>query len=386
MKDQQQINSLFDKYLSGECSAQEVQELMNYFNAEQSEVLQDRILREFEGLTFQNENEVALPDRVFEKIKARIGQVSPEKAPKLLWTRWIAAAAILIIVGLGFYFYKPISVGEQQSVYLNDIDPGKDGATLTLANGQKILIKDALAGNIATQAGVKISKTADGQIVYELTSDNVDASQYNTITTSRGEQTQVRLPDGSVVFLNAASSLRFPTSFAKLKERRVELSGEGYFEVAKDKAHPFIVKSDQQQIEVLGTHFNVSAYKDEQTVKTTLLEGSVRIASGQSKVVLRPGEQALNVSEKLSVTQVDADKAIAWKNSKFVFEDENIESIMRKLSRWYNVEVVYQDNVSDRTFTGSISRYDKISKILDKISYIEAVKFKIEGRRIIVMK
>lgn len=303
-----------------------------------------------------------------------------------LWPRLIAAASIVLVASIGFYFYNTSRETEQQSFYANDIDPGKDGATLTLADGKKILINDVSAGNIALQSGVRISKTVDGQIIYEITGSNSDKIEYNTLTTIRGEQTQVLLPDGSLVFLNAASSLKFPTSFAKLKERSVEISGEAYFEIAKDKAHPFIVKNEKQEVEVLGTHFNINAYDDEPSVKTTLLEGSVKISTDQNTKVLKPGEQAVNNNEKLSIGEVDVDKAVAWKSSKFVFDDENIESVMRKLSRWYNVEVIYQDNVADRTFTGSISRYDKISKILDKITYIEAVHFKVEGRRITVMK
>ncbi len=306
--------------------------------------------------------------------------------PTRLWPKLIAAASIILVAGIGFYFYKSNSQVEQQSVYVNDVDPGKNGATLTLADGEKILINEVSAGNIAIQSGIRISKTANEQIIYEITGDNSGKIEYNTLTTTRGEQTQVRLPDGSLVFLNAASSLKFPTSFSKLKERRVEISGEGYFEIAKDKAHPFIVKNEKQEVEVLGTHFNVNAYKDEPSIKTTLLEGSVKITTDQNTKVLKPGEQAVNSNEKLAIGEVDVDKAVAWKNAKFVFDDENIESVMRKLSRWYNVEVVYQDNVANRTFTGSISRYDKISKILDKITYIEAVHFKVEGRRITVMK
>lgn len=306
--------------------------------------------------------------------------------PTKLWPKLIAAASIVLVASIGFYFYKSNIHVEQQSVYVNDVDPGKNGATLTLADGKKILINDVSAGNIASQSGVRISKNTDGQIIYEITGNNSDKIEYNTLTTTRGEQTQVRLPDGSLVFLNAASSLKFPTSFAKLKERSVEISGEGYFEVAKDKAHPFIVKNEKQEVEVLGTHFNINAYSDEPSVKTTLLEGSVKISTDHNIKVLKPGEQVVNSNEKLSIGKVDVDKAVAWKSSKFVFDDENIESVMRKLSRWYNVEVIYQDNVADRTFTGSISRYDKISKILDKITYIEAVHFKVEGRRITVMK
>lgn len=391
MKDQVQLIHLFNKYLANECSLEEVKELMAYFNAEQSEILEESILDEFENLAFETEIGGALPPRVFENIKARIATVKSQPVPKVLWTKWIAAASVLLVLGLGLFFYKTNGPVSTQSIYVNDINPGNNGATLTLANGEKISINEVNAGKIAQQSGVQISKTADGQIIYLMSGEIGEQSRdgeiaYNELATTRGEQTQLRLPDGSVVFLNAASSLKFPASFARLKERKVELTGEAYFEVAKDKLRPFIVKNEKQEVKVLGTHFNVNAYQEEPAVKTTLLEGSIRLSVMQDTRLLKPGQQAAYTNNKLSIAEVDVDKAVAWKNAKFVFEDENIESVMRKLARWYNVEVFYQDNVSDRTFTGSISRYDKISKILDKISYIEAVKFKVEGRRITVMK
>jgi len=391
LKDQVQLIHLFNKYLANECSLEEVKELMAYFNAEQSEILEESILDEFENLAFETEIGGALPPRVFENIKARIATVKSQPVPKVLWTKWIAAASVLLVLGLGLFFYKTNGPVSTQSIYVNDINPGNNGATLTLANGEKISINEVNAGKIAQQSGVQISKTADGQIIYLMSGEIGEQSRdgeiaYNELATTRGEQTQLRLPDGSVVFLNAASSLKFPASFARLKERKVELTGEAYFEVAKDKLRPFIVKNEKQEVKVLGTHFNVNAYQEEPAVKTTLLEGSIRLSVMQDTRLLKPGQQAAYTNNKLSIAEVDVDKAVAWKNAKFVFEDENIESVMRKLARWYNVEVFYQDNVSDRTFTGSISRYDKISKILDKISYIEAVKFKVEGRRITVMK
>ncbi len=354
---------------------------MQYFNSDQRELLEEMVTSEFEKLTLEEVDLPALPKRVFDGIKFRIEAVKTRK----LWPRIriVAAASIAFAVMVGGYFYYNSSNinDHKEIVYQNDIAPGKEGATLTLANGQKILINNTLAGNIATQAGVKISKTANGEIIYEVTADENKNLTYNTLTTTRGEQTRVRLPDGTIVFLNSTSVLKYPTSFGK--ERKVELTGEAYFEVAHNKAKPFKVMSKGQEVEVLGTHFNINNYTDEVDTRTTLLEGSVRL---NGNTILKPGEQAiLSKTGKILVEQVAVDDVIAWTNGKFIFDSESIESIMRKLSRWYNIEVVYEGEVKDKQFAGSISRKDSISKILDKITFTQAAHFKIEGRRVTVI-
>jgi ferric-dicitrate binding protein FerR (iron transport regulator) len=314
---------------------------------------------------------------------------------KKLWPRIAIASAVACVV-IGAYFFRssfmPTDKGNTAYVAA-DIAPGKNGATLTLANGTKILINDALAGNIASQSGVKISKSKDGQIIYEVTDQGTNKNEYNTLTTTRGEQTQVRLPDGSLVFLNAASSLRYPTSFAKTAQRRVSLTGEGYFEVAKSKSQSFVVSTAKQEVEVLGTHFNINAYGDENAVKTTLLEGSVRVAmlsaTGSGTLIgnpqiLKPGQQSVLDEKGLEVVDVDLDEAVSWQKGYFRFYDEDIATVMRKVSRWYNVEVEYSGEMTKVGFTARITKYSSIKDVLGTLEKTKAVHFKIEGRKVIV--
>ena len=309
-----------------------------------------------------------------------------------LWKKLSVAAAILIIGFTGVLMFNQQRKTGEVVLAKNDIAPGKNGATLTLADGKQILINDALAGNIAEQSGVRISKTADGQLVYEVLDNGSGKLEYNTLSTTRGEQTQVRLPDGSVVFLNAVSSLRYPTSFKGMDKRLVSLIGEGYFEVAKDKANPFVVSTEGQQVEVLGTHFNINSYADEKVVRTTLLEGSVRVSPMNAGVlgggsVLKPNQQASLIGGSLNVKPVEGEDIVAWKNGLFVFEAESLESIMRRVERWYDVEVSFGTGVDkNELYIGSVSRYDKVSRVLETIESTGGIHFKIEGRRIMVMK
>jgi len=317
-----------------------------------------------------------------------------------LWQTWLfrtaAAAVILIAFGIGAYYYSGRKLLDDN--YLaSDIAPGKDGATLTLSSGKKILLADALSGDLADEAGVKISKDSGGQLVYDASSALQAEGGYNTLATSRGQQAKIKLADGTIVFLNAESSLRYPVSYASSSSRKVELTGEGYFEVAKlyhsggkDRI-PFLVKTAGQQVEVLGTHFNVSAYGDEPFVRTTLLEGSVRVARGSGAgvdtVTLVPGQQAsLGSDGGPRVTSVDVESAVAWKDGLFIFNDEPLESIMRKVARWYNVEVIYKDVDQNQRFGGGVSRFENVSKVLKKLELTGGIHFKVEERRITVSK
>lgn len=348
--------------------------------------------------TSQSSN-VMTDDDVESSVNAMRSNLQLDRKPfiKKLWPRIAIASAVAFMV-IGAYFFRSSFTktdNDNTAIAATDIAPGKNGATLTLANGQKIFINDALAGNIASQSGVKISKTKDGQIIYEVTDQGTDKIEYNTLTTTRGEQTQVRLPDGSLVFLNAASSLRYPTSFAKSAKRSVGLTGEGYFEIAKDKSHPFIVTAANQEVEVLGTHFNINAYSDEKAVRTTLLEGSVRVApvldngsaAGSNKGrVLKPGQQSAMDEKGMQVTDVNLDEVVAWQKGYFRFYDEDIATVMRKVSRWYNVEVEYSGQLPEVGFNARITKYSSIKDVLKTLEKTKAVHFKIEGRKVIVSK
>lgn len=340
-------------------------------------------------------------------IGAKLKREQPAGHKVRLWPRIVAVAAMFLIVfGAGVYLYNS-SHRPEQIAYRNDVVPGKLGARLTLANGHSILINVASAGNIAVQSGVKISKSADGQIIYEVTKSKTGKLEYNTLSTMQGEHVQVLLPDGSLVFLNAASSLRYPVSFGKQMNRRVFLTGEGYFEISKDKAHPFIVETKGQELSVLGTHFNINSYADEGNTKTTLLEGSVRVSLKQEEIpspgnansenpgkrptqtiVLQPHQQSVLTANKFFVVKnVEVENVTDWKSNDFVFNGTDFKTAMRKIARWYNVEIIYDNDLPDDIEPGGwISRKNNLSVVLKRIESTGQVHFKIEGRRIRVTR
>ncbi|NQX39038.1 FecR protein [Pedobacter steynii] len=304
-----------------------------------------------------------------------------------LWPRFAIAAAIATIVfGAGlFYYYGNVNRGPVVvSVNKNDVAPGKYGAILTLADGKEINLTNSDNGELAKEAGISINKTADGQVVYQVEASSQEKAKrsYNTLTTAKGETYILTLPDKSKVWMNAASSLTYSTSLNKEGNREVRLSGEAYFEVTKDKRHPFIVKTDRQEVKVLGTHFNINSYKDEPETITTLLEGSVRINGSK---ILKPGEQAnLDKKGKLVVSPGNSD-VIAWKEGRFSFKDTELAAVLRQLSRWYNVEVKYPDGIPNMKFTGYIDRSYTLSEALRILKYLN-INFKITDRTIVVSK
>ena len=320
------------------------------------------------------------------------------KIVKLRVLAQIAAAAIVIIaVGMLYFHQKDTTKQTVNHIAKNDIHPGGNKAYLTLANGKTIVLNTAANGQIANQAGTSVTKTGSGQLVYTLARKSAanNPSELNTITTPHGGQWQLLLPDGTKVWLNAASSLTYPVSFAALKNRRVELSGEAYFEVAKDKTHPFIVHTIKQDVEVLGTHFNINAYADEQYTKTTLLEGSVQVAATTASAInganslawqaLKPGQQSVLSNGDIKITAANTEAAIAWKNAMFYFENDNLENIMKRVARWYDVNIIYHNNqVKQELFSGRVSRAQNVSEVLKMLTLTGAAQFKIEGRNIIV--
>jgi transmembrane sensor len=312
----------------------------------------------------------------------------------IVWPRIVAAAAVLLVIAGGMLFFishNSSHIPEDKIDLVNDIKPGTNKAYLTLTNGKKLSLTDAANGALAEEAGVEITKTADGQVIYTMKANEQAGIQaLNTIETPNGGQYQLRLPDGSKVWLNAASKLTYPVSFKARKFRIVELSGEAYFEVAKDKKHPFYVRTTGQEVEVLGTHFNVSAYHNEAFIRTTLLEGAVKVsntggASSLNKPVVRliPGQQSMLEDQKLSVSAADVEEAVAWKNGYFAFHDEKIESILRKLSRWYNIEVRYEGDIPDVIFDGDMPRNLTLSQVLKALEAVD-VHFTLKGNKLLV--
>jgi ferric-dicitrate binding protein FerR (iron transport regulator) len=304
----------------------------------------------------------------------------------------VSAAAVILLVCLTGAWYLFFNKKEAQiagkgifPALNNDIAPGGNKATLTMADGTTVTLTDMKNGALPNQGSTKVIKLNDGQLVYNASNAAVVQTAYNTISTPRGGKYHVILPDGSNVWLNAASSIRFPTAFTG-RERNVEITGEVYFEVAKNKAMPFTVKAGDAKVEVLGTHFNVMAYTDEASLKTTLLEGSVKVYQGNKAVIIKPGQQAKINSGGNDIAvfdNVDTDEVVAWKNDMFLFNNSGIEIIMRQISRWYDVEVNYEGRITTDHFTGKVSRNFTASQVL-KILELSDIHFTITGKKIIV--
>jgi transmembrane sensor len=300
------------------------------------------------------------------------------------------AASVIIFLVAGIFFLKNKRNQNLAAVHQKEIRPANGSAVLTLANNKKIILDNNPAGNVAQQGGITVKKTSGGLLTYQVNNKDIADNapvEFNTISVQQGREYQIILSDGTKVWLNAMSSIRFPTEF-KGSIRQVEITGEAYFEVTKNPKMPFRVVGGSQTVEVLGTHFNIKAYNEEPAVETTLLEGSVRVslADGQFKV-LKPGQQSSILKENnlLSVKECDVDEAVAWKEGYFQFKDTNLKSIMNTFSRWYNVEIAYQNINPDIMFGGSISRSKNLSQVLRMLELTGNVHFKVEGRRITVM-
>jgi len=300
-----------------------------------------------------------------------------------------AAAAVLIVAGIFFWQHQPKTAVMQTAVLKNksydaDIQPGKNAAILTLASGKKIDLEQSQNGKIADEPGALVSKIANGTVVYSVNTKWLRSGTVNTLSTVRGQQYQLVLPDGSKVWLNSASSITYPTSFSGMRNRAVKLTGEAYFEVAKDRSRPFIVKTGEQEVEVLGTHFNVNAYNDENATRTTLLEGSVKVTNKNGQGILKPGQQAAVNGGALVISKVNTSESVAWKNGDFRFDNEHFDSVLRQLSRWYNVDVTGSGMDKDLRFSGTISRSKPISTVLRALELTGQVRFTLDGRTLTV--
>ncbi len=396
--DSSQFQSLVEKYISEESTHEEVEALR--------QTLKDpEYVTELDNIMDQQlaDNKTSADDHteVVKRFERIIGQKINEESEVVagrrlsFLRRWTVAAAILVIISTSgyFLFFKKSSgnVTSENTLQKIDIAPGKQGAILTLDDGSKVVLDDRGNGLVATQSGSKVLLN-NGELVYDKNGLVNGQVAYNTMTTPKGRQFQLVLPDGSKVWLNAASSLRYPVVFTG-NERKVEVTGEVYFEVAKNAKVPFRVKiNDETEVEVIGTQFNVNCYKNEANINTTLLEGSVKIMNGDEKAIIKPGQQAQVESQSQInnehiikiVNDVDVEKVMAWKNGVFNFQDASLEEVMRQLERWYDIEVKYEEGIPKLEFMGKMGRDLSLSEVLRGLE-ISKVHFRIEENRKLVV-
>lgn len=392
-KDLEYYRELMHRYLRNECTPAEAEELLDYTGqSEANRLLLQTMQEQFHAAAQQPLPEGGSREAWAMRVKKNLLQQT-QPVPRIRWHQHklfrAAAAAVLVLALAGawfLYFNQPTPVEGitgNTSTPMQDIPPGGNKAVLTLADGSRIVLDEAKDGNLAVQGNTRIIKL-DDRISYQSGNNNNEVL-INTISTPRGGQYILVLPDGSKVWLNAASSLKFPTAFTG-KERNVSLTGEGYFEVAKNTSMPFHVNTANMKVEVLGTHFNINAYDDERAIQTTLLEGAVRVSSEGADAFLKPGQQAVFTKENKRMNvfpNADIDQAVAWKNGYFQFDRTPLEMVMRRLQRWYDVEIRYEGNVPQKTFWGKIPMNINAAEAL-KILETSGVHFHIDGKKIII--
>jgi len=380
--EKERIKELLHKYRKGLCTDDEkawVESLYNELANPPSSDLTDEMIQ------------TDLAD-----IHSRLPTLSNHRSFSM-WPRIVAAAVFLLFVSIGLYFFKEkdvsqplVQVVDKAEINSNDFAPGTNTALLTLADGSKIALDSSINQKILDKGGIKITMTEDGLITYQI-NPGIKELRSNTLSTPKGGQYQVILSDGTKVWLNAASSLSYPTVFIG-NERRVLLKGEAYFEVAKNAKQTFKVITDRQELVVLGTHFNINSYEDEPDIKTTLLEGSVKVSSLQTNhtILLKPGEQsALKKSGKLKVDQINAENAIAWKSGLFQFQGSSIQEALRQMARWYDVTIEFEGKVPDIQLWGEVHRNANAIEALEILQYFD-LKYKIlatgNAKKIIIIQ
>jgi transmembrane sensor len=373
------LTEILQKYLDNRLSPAEADTLLAYLKEHE----EDPVVLGWLDKQFIGKNTIPKDTDLRRRLDMRLKNIlDPEEAASLVFPvykrkifRVAVAAAIIIIFAGGWllFFNKPQQPPQIAKAVSADVLPGKTGAVLTLENGQKIALDSSATGTIGSQGNVTIVNNG-GTLAYTATNSNAQPAVYNTLSTSRGNQYHLVLPDGSKVWLNAASSITYPTTFTA--NREVQITGEAYFEVVHNGAHPFSVKAGSQLIEDIGTAFNVNAYPDESGVKTTLVEGAVKI---NHNTTLKPGQQAqvTNNGKINVVSNADVAEATAWKDGRFQFNEADIPAVMRQVSRWYNVDVVYEGSPKPHGFTGKIPRNVNVSEVLGILEYT-GVHFKIE--------
>jgi len=374
-----------------ELSMEQVSELLDfvqqhterYENIINKKELVDQLENQFEEEGFNIPS--ALKERMHDRLLKSI-EVKKPRVVKFRISRWAAAAAILVL-SVGIYFLlnrKPaqeIAKNETNTNLKNDIQaPQSNKATLTLADGSAISLDSAANGSLAMQGNVNIVKTADGKLAYN---GNATEVKYNTLSVPKGSKpVQLTLADGSLVWLNVASSITYPTAFIG-KERKVKFTGEAYFEIARNESMPFSVEKNDVAVQVLGTHFNFNAYDDEENIKVTLLEGSVKVKSGNNTGMLKPGQQAQVAGDVKIINGADLEQVMAWKNGLFKFSRTDLKIIMREIGRWYDVDVSYQGNIPVQLYNIGVPRTANVSEVLKGLEFTGA-HFTIEEKKIIV--
>ncbi|SFN18954.1 FecR family protein [Chitinophaga sp. YR627] len=374
-KDQQYFFRLLARYNEGKVTPEEaafVERYMELLDYRNKDVLKDFELRK---------DQIAgdMQERLLQSIRQE-----PVVRTMFPMRKWVTAAAvILLLMGSGYYLSQRLHTPKvPQIAQLTDIPPGKTGAILTLADGSEVVLDSSKNGVIAIQGNTTV-KLKNGEVYYNNNGQSGEKVAYNTITTPNGRQYQLVLPDGTKVWLNAASSLTYPIAFTE-KERKVSVRGEAYFEVAANARQPFkVIINDVTSIDVLGTKFNINAYKDETGIRTTLLQGAVKVNYQQASQLLQPG-QAAQIGQQLSLVEdVDLNSAVAWKEGIFAFDNADLPAVLRQLARWYDIEVSYEGKIPSATFTGEIDKTLTLSQVLQGLSATR-INYKIEGNKLII--
>lgn len=392
--EEKSIITLFRKYLNNQINSRELQNLLDYFeHSEASDDLTPLIKDELDRMDIPHDKVLTalIADRAEQRIIARTEPAyEPAEQPKhrsiRLWPR-IAAAVLVVIAGSAYFYFNATNRPRSTTLQVADVAPGGNQATLTLPDGHVV---DLSTSKSVVVIGNEITYS-DGTGVSDANYYQTDDGEQMSLSTPKGGQYQVILPDGTKVWLNAASSLRYPKQFTGAT-REVELNGEGYFEVTKNEHQPFLVKSNGQVVRVLGTAFNINAYHDEARVTTTLVEGSVAIGNGAATqspkrlVALKPGQQASYQGGRIQVSTVDVNDYVAWKNGQFVFYGESMPMVIRQIERWYDVSFEHQELAEGIELWGSLSRDAMLSQILKVIELNTPLTFEREGRRIILAK
>lgn len=388
------IIHLFIKYLNGECNQAEQDQVASILKSGGYEAEWELALSDDADKLLDEQHETDIPEQEADRIYAGVEDKlfredrSGSHSGRILMRYSLAACALIVIVFVSKYFLTERNAPANQvavETAVHDVAPGSDKAILTLADGRKLLLNASATGKLADQGGAAINKTAEGMLVYEteLMAAGTKAVN-NTVTVPRGGKWALTLSDGTKVWLNSASSITYPTTFDG-PDRHVSITGEAYFEVAHNAKKPFKVSFNDQLVEVLGTHFNINAYDDEPSNQTTLIQGSVSISKGKNTVILKPGEQASVTKNVIEVVKdADIERTLAWREGLFLFDRTELQNAMREISRWYDIDVVYQGDVKNDVFNGRISRHNKLSQIL-KVLELGDVHFRVDGKKVIVL-